>query len=69
MSNNKNIVSMSCLICNESVDIDSNDLEEQVPLFSSKHKKPNCIIEGFINGKSIGSFIQDNKIVDNKRLN
>lgn len=68
MDNNKTIVTMCCLICNESVDIDSTELEEKIPLFSSKHKKTNCIIEGYIDGRSIGPFVQDNKI-NNKVLN
>ena len=60
---------MCCLICNESVDIDSNELEEKVPLFSSNHKKANCIIEAYVNNRSIGPFVQENKINNPKLLN
>lgn len=69
MDNKKSIVSLKCLTCNEYINIEADEIEKEVPIFADNHKNPNCVLEGFINNRSIGPFVRDNKKTDKKLLN
>lgn len=64
----KSKISLCCVKCNESVDIpDDYNLEMETAIFSGKH--PNCTLEAFLNGKSLGIFSKVNTLKNKKWLN
>ncbi len=54
MSDKDHKITLHCLTCNESIDIEQTNIEIDVPIFANKH--PQCILEGFVNGRSLGPF-------------
>ena len=69
MSDKKSIVSLKCLTCNEYINIESDDIEKEVPVFADKHKKINCVLEGWADGRSLGPFVHPDQQKAKKLLN
>lgn len=59
MLDKKTKISLCCEKCNETLEITSDDIETEVPKFSSKH--PSCELKGYINSRFFGFF---NKITE-----
>jgi hypothetical protein len=68
MSEHKYKVQLCCISCNDSVDIDPDDLDNGVVKFKKLH--PTCLkLEGFVGGRSIGLFWNEDMKTFNRLLN
>lgn len=68
MSDDKDKISLCCISCNDSVDIDSDNFDNEVRKFKKLH--PLCTaLEGFVRGRSIGLIDNGNLKSFNRLLN
>lgn len=68
MSDDKYKISLCCISCNDSVEINSDDLDNEVRKFKRLH--PTCTkLEAFLNQRSIGLFYNENIKTFDRLLN